>query len=186
MGDSYGLDLFLAGFFDLSLSSLSVPPPSSLLAPGFGAETPSSLTSRTGDDAGPLSFDGGVLSGSDLIGAAVTGSSGATTVDVERGDFFGGFDLRIICSWGKRESLSLDNLRWTTLLDFDVLVGLALVVAVGVAVVGGVETLDSELEARRGVADFLVGAMVLYRSANYYDQRNVYVLEKLNLGCWMT
>ena len=47
------------------------------------------------------------------------------------------------------------------MLGFDVLFGLALVVAVGVAVVGGVETLDSELEVRRGaVVALVVGAMV--------------------------
>ena len=58
--------------------------------------------------------------------------------------------------------MSLDNLRLTTLLGFDDLIGLALVVAVGAAVVGGVETFDSELETRRGaVAVLEPGAMVL-------------------------
>lgn len=36
------------------------------------------------------------------------------------------------------------------MLGFDGLFGLAFVVAIGVAVVGGVETLDSELDTRRG------------------------------------
>ena len=58
--------------------------------------------------------------------------------------------------------MSLDNLRLTTLLGFDDLIGLALVVAVGAAVVGGVETFDSELETRRGaVAVLEPGAMAL-------------------------
>ena len=73
----------------MSLSSLSTPAPSSLFMPDFGAARPSCLTSLVGDDAGPLSFDGDVLSGSDLIGADVAGSSGGTIVDVDRGDFFG-------------------------------------------------------------------------------------------------
>lgn len=98
MGGSYGLALFRGGFLALSLSSLSVPAPSSLFTPDFGASKPSSLTSLAGGDAGPLSFDGGVLSGSDLTSAGIAGSSGGTIVDVDRGDFFGWFDLRTICS----------------------------------------------------------------------------------------
>lgn len=48
------------------------------------------------------------------------------------------------------------------MLGFDGLIGLALVVAIGVAVVGGAETFDSELETRRGaVAVLEAGAMVL-------------------------
>ena len=97
-GYSYGLALFLEELLDLSLSSLSVPAPSSLFTPGFGADRPSSLTSLTGDDADPLPLDGDVLSRSDFIGAGVTGSSGGTVVDVDRGDFFGWLDLRTICS----------------------------------------------------------------------------------------
>lgn len=96
--DSYGLALFLGLFWDLSLSSLSVPAPSSRFTPGFGADRPSCLTSLTGDDAGPLSLDVGVLSSSDLIGADVATSSGGRVVDVDRGDFFGRLDLRAICS----------------------------------------------------------------------------------------
>ena len=147
---------------DLSLSSISVPAPSSLFTPGFEADGSSSLTSLAGDEAGPLSLDGVELSGSDLIGAGVADSSGATVIDVERGDFFGWLDLRRIWSWGKRKSLSLDNLRLTTLLGFDGLIGLAFVVAIGVAVLGGVETLDRELDTRRGaVAVLEPAAMVL-------------------------
>lgn len=86
---SYGLALFLGGFLGLSLSSLSTPAPSSLFTPVFGAGRPSCMTSLTGDDVGPLSFDGGELSGSDLIGADIAGSSGGTVVDVDRGDLFG-------------------------------------------------------------------------------------------------
>ena len=146
----------------MSLSSLSTLASSSLFTPGFGAGRPSCLTSLAGGDAGPLSFDDGVLSGSDLIGADVAGSSGATVVEVDRGDFFCWVDLRTVCSCGKRESLSLDNLKLTTLLGFDGLFGLALVVAVGVLVVGGVETLDSELGTRREpVAVLEAGAMAL-------------------------
>lgn len=96
--DPYGLALFLGGFLGLSLSSLSTPAPSSLFTPGFRGDRPSCLTSLTGDDAGSLSFDGGVLSGSDLIGADGTGSSGATVVDFDRGDFFGWLGLRTVCS----------------------------------------------------------------------------------------
>ena len=66
--------------------------------PGFRAGGPSCLTSLTGDDTSPLSFDGDVLSGSDLIGAGFAGSSGGTIVDVDRGDFFCWFDLRGACS----------------------------------------------------------------------------------------
>lgn len=133
--------------------------------PVFGAGRPSCLPSLTGDDVGPLPLDGGVLSDSDLIGADVAGSSGAAMVDVDRGDFFGWLDLRTICSCGKRESFSLGNLRLTTLLGFDGLIGLVLVIAVDVAVVGGVETFDSELEIRRGaVAVLEPGAMVLFWS----------------------
>ena len=48
------------------------------------------------------------------------------------------------------------------MLGFDDLFGLALLVATGVVVVGGVETLDKELETRRGtVAVLEPGAMVL-------------------------
>ena len=62
--------------------------------------------------------------------------------------------------------MSLDNLNLTTLLGFDGLIGLALGVAVGVAVLGGVETFDSELETRRGpVAVLEPGAMALSWSA---------------------
>lgn len=51
------------------------------------------------------------------------------------------------------------------MLGFDGLMGLALVVAIGVAVVGGVETFDSVLETRRGaVATLEPGAMILYWS----------------------
>lgn len=47
------------------------------------------------------------------------------------------------------------------MLGFDGLMGLALVVAIGVAVVGGVETFDSVLETRRGaVATLEPGAMI--------------------------
>lgn len=47
------------------------------------------------------------------------------------------------------------------MLGFDGLMGLALVVAIGVAVVGGVETFDSVLETRRGaVAALEPGAMI--------------------------
>lgn len=98
LGHSYGLTLFLEEFLDLSLSSLSVPAPSSLFTPGFGADRPSCLTSLTGDDVGPLSLDGDAFSGSDFIGAGVAGSSGGTVVDVDSGDFFGWLDLRTICS----------------------------------------------------------------------------------------
>ena len=97
-GRSYGLALFLGGFLALSLSSLSTPASSSLFTPDFGADRPSCLTSLAGEDTGPLSFDDGVLSGSDLIGADVAGSSGGTVVDVDRGDFFGWLDLRTVCS----------------------------------------------------------------------------------------
>ena len=162
LGCSYGLALFLGGFLGLSLSSLSTPAPNSLFTPGFRVDKPSCLISLTGDATGALPFDGDVLSGSDLICADVAGSSGGTVVDVDRGDFFGWLDLRTICSWGKRESLSLDNLRLTILLGFDGLIGLALFVAIGVAVVGGFETFDSELETRRGTVVVLEpGAMVL-------------------------
>lgn len=65
-------------------------------------------------------------------------------------------------------SLSLDNLRLTTLLGFNGLIGLALAVVVGVAVLGGVETLDSELETRRGaVAVLEPGAMALSWSTTF-------------------
>lgn len=48
------------------------------------------------------------------------------------------------------------------MLGFAGLMGLALVAAVDVTVVGGVETFDSELDTRRGaVADLEPGAMVL-------------------------
>lgn len=98
LGCSYGLALFLGIFLGLSLSSLSTPAPSSLFTPGFRAGRPSCLTSLTGDDTGALSFDGGVLSGSDLICADVAGSSWGTVVDVDRGDFFGWLGLRTVCS----------------------------------------------------------------------------------------
>ena len=86
---SHGLALFLGGFLALSLSSLSVPAPSSLFTPDSGAGRPSRLISLAGDDAGPLSFDGDVLSDSVLIGTDGAGSSGVTVVDVDSGDFFG-------------------------------------------------------------------------------------------------
>ena len=98
LGCSYGLALFLGAFLGLSLSSLSTPASSSLFMPGFRAGRPSGLTSLMGDDAGPLSFDGDVFSGSDLIGAGFAGSSGGTIVDVDRGDFLGWFGLRGACS----------------------------------------------------------------------------------------
>lgn len=61
----------------------------------------------------------------------------------------------------------MDSLRWRTLLGFDDLFGLALVVAVGIAFVGGVETFDSELDTRRGAVAFLeAGAMILSWSVN--------------------
>ena len=48
-----------------------------------------------------------------------------------------------------------------TLLGFDDLIGLALVVGVGVVVLGGVETFDNELDTRRGaVAALEPGAMI--------------------------
>ena len=46
----------------------------------------------------------------------------------------------------------MDNLRLMTLLGFDGLTGLAFVVAIRGPVVGGVETLDSELDTRRVAA----------------------------------
>ena len=138
-----------------------MPAPSSLFTPGLEGNRPSCLTSLTGDDAGLLSLDGVELSGSDLIGAGVAGSSGATIVDVDRGDFFGWLDFRTIWSWGKRESLSLDNLRLTILLGFDGLIDLALVVAIGVVVVGGVETFESELDTRREAVDALEPAAIV-------------------------
>ena len=95
---SYGLALFLGGFLDLSLSSLSPPASSSLFTPAFGAGKDSCLTSLTGDDEDRPPFDGVELSGSDLMGADVTGSSGGTVVDVDRGDFFGWVGLRAVCS----------------------------------------------------------------------------------------
>lgn len=95
---SYGLALFLGGFLDLSLSSLSTPAPSSLFTPDFEAGRSSCSSSLTGGEAGPLSFDGGVFSGSDLIGADVGGSSVGTVVDVDRGDFFGWLGFRTVCS----------------------------------------------------------------------------------------
>lgn len=98
LGGSHGLVLFLGGFLGLSLSSLSTPAPSSLFTPVFGTGRPSCLTSLTDDGVDPLSFDGGVLSGSDFIGADVAGSSGATIVDVDSGDFFGWLGLRTVCS----------------------------------------------------------------------------------------
>lgn len=98
LGHSYVLTLFLEAFLDLSLSSSSVPAPSSLFSPGFGADRPSCLTSLTGEDADRLSLDGDAFSGSDFIGAGVAGSSGGTVVDVDSGDFFGWLDLRTICS----------------------------------------------------------------------------------------
>ena len=137
-----------------------MPAPSSLFTPGFEANRPSCLTSLTGDDVGLLSLDGVELSGSDLMGAGVAGSSGTTVVDVDRGDFFGWF-LRTIWSWGKRESLSLDNFKLIILLGFDGLIDLALVVAVGVVVVEGVETFDNELDTRRGAADVLEPAAIV-------------------------
>lgn len=82
----------------MSLSSLSTPAPSSLFTPVFVAGRPSCLTSLTGDGVDPLSFDGGVLSGSDLIGADVAGSSGATIVDVDSGDFLSWLGFRTVCS----------------------------------------------------------------------------------------
>ena len=49
-----------------------------------------------------------------------------------------------------------------TLLGFDDLIGLALVVGVGVVVVGGVESFDNELDTRRGaVAALEPEAMIL-------------------------
>lgn len=55
------------------------------------------------------------------------------------------------------------------MLGFDGLIGLALVVATGVAVFDGVETFDSELETRRGaVAVLEPGAMVLSWSVSYH------------------
>ena len=92
---SYGLALFLGGFLVLSLSSLSTPASSSLFTPAFEADKASCLT---GDDGEPPSFDGGELSGSDLMGADVTGSSGVTVVDVDRGDFFCWVGLRAMGS----------------------------------------------------------------------------------------
>ena len=53
------------------------------------------------------------------------------------------------------------------MLGFDGLFGLGLVEAIGVAVVGGVETLDSELDTRRGaVAVLEPGAIGLSWSEN--------------------
>ena len=138
-----------------------MPAPSSLFIPGFEAKRPSCLTSLTGDDVGLLSLDGVELSGSDLIGAGVAGSSGATVVDVDRGDFLIWF-LRTIWSWGKRESLSLDNFKLIILLGFDGLIDLALVVAVEVVVVEGVETFDNELDTRRGAVDVLEPAAIVF------------------------
>lgn len=138
-----------------------MPAPSSLFTPGFEANRPSCLTSLTGDDVRLLSLDGVELSGSDLIGTGVAVSSGATVVDVDRGDFFGWLDFRTIWSWGKRESLSLDNFRLTILLGFDGLIDRALVVAVGVVVVAGVETFDSALDTRRGAVDDLEPAAIV-------------------------
>lgn len=65
----------------------------------------------------------------------------------------------------------MDNLRLTIWLGFDGLIdgliGLVLFVATGVAVVGGVETLDRELETRRGtVAVLEPGAMFLCLSVS--------------------
>ena len=61
----------------------------------------------------------------------------------------------------------MDNLRLTILLGFDGLIGLVLFVATGVAVLGGVETLDNELETRRGtVAVLEPGAMFLCLSVS--------------------
>ena len=94
---SYGFGLFLEAFLDLSLSSLSTPVSRSLFTPGLGGGRPSCFTSLTGDGGCPLSSDGGVLSGSDLIGADAVGSSGGI-VDVDRDDFFGWVGLRIVCS----------------------------------------------------------------------------------------
>ena len=98
LGRSYVLTLFLGGFLSFSFSSLSTPAPSSLFTPGFVAGRPSCLKSLPGDNTGPLSVDGGVMSGSDLMGANVAGSSEVTVVDVDRGDFFGWLDLRTVFS----------------------------------------------------------------------------------------
>lgn len=63
----------------------------------------------------------------------------------------------------------MGNLRLTTLLCFDGLIGLVLVVAVGVVVFDGVETFDSELETRRvAVAVLEPGAMVLSWSVTWH------------------
>lgn len=56
----------------------------------------------------------------------------------------------------------MDNLRLMTLLGFDGLTVLAFVVAIGGAVVGGVETLDSELDTRRGAAAALEPAAMFF------------------------
>ena len=53
------------------------------------------------------------------------------------------------------------------MLGLDGLVDLAVVAGVGVAVVGGVETLDNELETRRGaVAVLEAGAMIFVSVSN--------------------
>ena len=64
----------------------------------------------------------------------------------------------------------MGNLRLTILVVFKDLIGLALAVAVGVAVFDGVETFDSELETRRvAVALLEPGAMVLSWSVTWHD-----------------
>lgn len=60
------------------------------------------------------------------------------------------------------------------MLGFDDLIGLVLVADTGVAVVAGVETLESELETRRDAdADFEPGAMALSWSVNRWERRNL-------------
>ena len=54
----------------------------------------------------------------------------------------------------------MDSFRLTILLGFDGLIDLALVVAIGVVVVGGVETFDSELDTRREAVDVLEPAAI--------------------------
>ena len=67
----------------------------------------------------------------------------------------------------------MGNLKLTILLGFDGLIGLALAAMIGVAVVGGVETFDSELETRREAVPVLEpGAMVFSWSVTCRYRRN--------------
>ena len=150
--DTYGLCLFLALAFALSLSSPSTPVPCARFSPAFRSDEVSALTSPAVDASAPSSFDVDVESDSDLTFVATVGSSEATVVNCDSGDAFALLVLVTVSSGRKRVRTSFGRLNRTTLLGFDDLVGRDELGPEADVVVGGVDTFDSELARRRAVA----------------------------------